>query len=101
MALSSWRVRLLEAVAETGSISAAASRMGISYHRAWDKIHECEDRLGVKLVDTQAGGSGGGGSQLTPAATDFIQRFRTFTDGLNDTVVARFQDSFSSIKETK
>ena len=38
--LSSWRVRLLEAVEETGSISAAASKMHISYRRAWDKIHE-------------------------------------------------------------
>jgi molybdate transport system regulatory protein len=101
VALSSWRVRLLEAVAETGSISAAASRMGVSYHRAWDKIHECEERLGVKLVETQTGGSGGGGSQLTPAAIDFIQRFRAFSDGLHDTITARFQDSFGSLEETK
>lgn len=101
VALSSWRVRLLEAVAETGSISAAASRMGIAYHRAWDKIHECEERLGIKLVDTQTGGSGGGGSQLTPAATDLIQRFRAFTDGLNDTLQTRFQDSFGGTEETK
>ena len=47
--LSTWRVKLLEAVAETGSISAAAAKMGISYRRAWDKIHESEERLGVKL----------------------------------------------------
>ena len=38
--LSSWRVGLLEAIEETGSISAAASKMGVSYRRAWDKIHE-------------------------------------------------------------
>ena len=35
--LSTWRVRLLEAIAETGSISAAAARMNISYRRAWDR----------------------------------------------------------------
>jgi molybdate transport system regulatory protein len=94
VALSSWRVRLLEAVAETGSISAAASKMGVSYHRAWDKIHECEDRLGVKLIDTQAGGSGGGGSQLTPEAADYIRRFHQFADGLNDIILQRFRESF-------
>ncbi|MCK6625155.1 MAG: LysR family transcriptional regulator [Anaerolineae bacterium] len=94
VALSSWRVRLLEAVGETGSISAAASRMGVSYRRAWDKIHECEERLGVKLIDTQTGGSGGGGSQLTPAAVDYIQRFNGFANHLNDAVGARFQEYF-------
>lgn len=92
VALSSWRVKLLEAVRETGSISAAASKMGISYHRAWDKIHECEQRLGVKLIDTQTGGSGGGGSQLTTAAEDYIRRFRVFTDGLNEELTVRFRE---------
>lgn len=92
--LSSWRVRLLEAVAETGSISAAAEKMNISYRRAWDKIHECEERLGVKLVETQTGGSGGGGSQLTEAAVDYIRRFRAFTSGLDSTVRQRFYEFF-------
>ena len=94
VALSSWRVRLLEAIAETGSISAGAVKMGISYRRAWDKIHECEARLGVKLVETQAGGSGGGGSELTAAAQDYIERFHQFTAGLNDIISERFREFF-------
>jgi molybdate transport system regulatory protein len=96
--LSDWRVRLLEAVAETGSISAAASRMGVSYRRAWDKIHECEERLGAKLVETQTGGAGGGGSALTPLALDYIDRFRQLTAGLNEAVTVRFREFFPSEK---
>lgn len=92
--LSSWRVRLLEAIARTGSISAAADEMNISYRRAWDKIHECEERLGVKLVDTQTGGLGGGGSELTEAANDYIARFHQFTSGLNELISQRFRESF-------
>jgi len=92
--LSSWRVRLLEAIAETGSISAAASKMNISYRRAWDKIHESEERLGVKLVETQTGGTGGGGSYLTQTATDYVNRFNEFTAGLNDIVAQRFENYF-------
>ncbi len=92
--LSMWRVRLLEAIRDTGSISAAASHMGISYRRAWDKIHECEERLGVKLVDTQTGGEGGGGSTLTPEALDYIERFRGFTSGLDEIVAQRFREHF-------
>jgi molybdate transport system regulatory protein len=85
---------LLEAVAETGSISAAATKMGISYRRAWDKIHESEERLGVKLVDTQTGGVGGGGSELTAAAQEYVQRFHEFTSGLNELINQRFREYF-------
>ncbi len=92
--LSSWRIRLLEAVEQTGSISAAASRMGVSYRRAWEKIHESEERLGVKLVETQTGGTGGGGSHLTPVATDYIKRFREFMAGLDEIVTHRFEKIF-------
>jgi len=92
--LSLWRVKLLEAIAETGSISAAASKMKISYRRAWDKIHESEERLGVKLVETQTGGTGGGGSQLTEAAIDYVRRFRRFTSGLERVIDQRFKEYF-------
>jgi molybdate transport system regulatory protein len=92
--LSFWRVRLLEAVRDTGSISAAASEMGVSYRRAWDKIHECEERLGVKLIETQTGGEGGGGSQLTPEASDYINRFRTFVSGIDEIIAQRFRENF-------
>ena len=92
--LSSWRVGLLEAIDETGSISAAASKMGVSYRRAWDKIHESEERLGKKLVETQTGGAGGGGSLLTPVAVDYIRRFQELTEGLNEVIIERFEIFF-------
>ena len=92
--LSMWRVQLLQAIVETGSISAAAEKMNISYRRAWDKIHESEERLGVKLVETQTGGVDGGGSQLTSAGQDYVERFHQFTAGLNELVAERFQMYF-------
>ncbi len=76
VALSGWRVALLEAVDRHGSINAAAAAMGIQYRLAWQRIHEMEERLGLVLVQTVAGGAGGGGSVLTPAARDLITRFR-------------------------
>lgn len=93
--LSTWRVSLLQAIEDTGSISAAASQLGISYRRAWEKIHESEERLGVKLVETQTGGSGGGGSYLTAEGLDYVRRFRVFSAGLNEYVARRFQEHFA------
>jgi molybdate transport system regulatory protein len=94
VALSSWRVSLLEAIEETGSISAAATKMGISYRRAWEKIQESEERLGIKLIETQTGGPGGGGSQLTPQAVRYVKQFKELTSGLNDIITQRFNQIF-------
>lgn len=92
--LSDWRVALLEAVDATGSISGAAERMGVHYRLAWSRIHEIEGRLGVKMVETQTGGVGGGGAKLTPAARDYIRKFHAFSDGLHALVSTRFEEAF-------
>lgn len=92
--LSLWRVALLQAIDEDGSISAAAERLGVPYRRAWDRIHECEERLGVKLIDTQTGGTGGGGAQLTQEGTEYVRRFQQFSKGLDELIKSRFREVF-------
>ena len=92
--LSRWRVELLMAIADTGSISGAAERLAIPYRRAWEKVHEMEQRLGVALVDTQTGGQGGGGARLTPAARDYISRFQQFSEGIDLYVQKHFRHAF-------
>ncbi len=92
--LSTWRVTLLEAIAETGSITAGAEKMSVPYRVAWQKVREIEDRLGVAVVETQTGGVGGGGAQLTPTGERYVQKFREFTDGLQKVVQERYRDVF-------
>jgi molybdate transport system regulatory protein len=92
--LSLWRIRLLEAIQETGSISKGAEVMDIPYRRAWEKIHQSEERLGIKLVKTQVGGSGGGGAQLTPECLEFIQKYHTMISGVNALLQKRFSETF-------
>jgi molybdate transport system regulatory protein len=78
--LSDYRVRLLRHIDETGSLAEAAARMQLSYRRAWGKVREIEENLGVKLVESAAGGAGGGGSRLTAEGrrlVDLYERFRT------------------------
>lgn len=94
VALSTWRVELLRAVAETGSISAAAERMKVQYRTAWQKINEMETRLSVKLVETQVGGSHGGGASLTARARDYVDRFEQFQAGVAGVVDTMFRETF-------
>lgn len=59
------QVRLLEVVGRTGSISAAARQLGISYKTAWERIERLNNLAREPVVIRAAGGSQGGGSQLT------------------------------------
>ncbi|HOV78948.1 MAG TPA: LysR family transcriptional regulator [Bacillota bacterium] len=69
-------LKLLSNVHSAGSISRAASEMGMSYRAAWGKIKAAEANLGVSLVVTRVGGEAGGGSKLTPEAEELLKRFR-------------------------
>lgn len=93
--LSVWRVKLLETIEEMGSITSAAVAMSVPYRRAWQRLREMEERLGIPLVATEVGGVGGGGAKLTPEAKDLIQRFHRFADGLTDEIQERFENAFN------
>ena len=70
------KVRLLELVGETGSISAAARKMNMSYRRAWLLMDELNHMFGRDVIETAAGGSGGGGAHVTAFGLRVIQVFR-------------------------
>lgn len=93
--LSRWRVQLLETIAETGSISAAAEKLKVPYRRAWEKVQEIERGLGFRVVDTAVGGQGGGGAHLTEAGREVIARFHAFAAGLEAEVDRRYRASFT------
>jgi len=97
VALSVWRVKLLEAIAQTGSISAGAEKVGVPYRIAWQKIHEMEERLGEKLVETQTGGKEGGGTTLTPLALEYIGKFNQFNQEAQAYLQKRYQETFGEM----
>ncbi len=58
------KYNLLESILETGSITAAASEVNISYRTALNYIDKIESSLDIKIVSTTKGGSGGGGGTI-------------------------------------
>ena len=76
-ALGPGKVRLLELVAETGSISAAGRAMDMSYRRAWVLVSALNATFRLPVVATRGGGAGGGGASLTAFGADLVRRFRT------------------------
>ena len=76
IAMGPGKADLLQAIGETGSISAAARRMKMSYRRAWllvDTMNQCFDG---PLVETATGGNHGGGARITELGQEVLRRYR-------------------------
>lgn len=76
IAIGPGKVALLEAIAETGSISAAAKQLGMSYRRGWVLVDEMNRALSAPVVNAAAGGAHGGGTALTAVGQELVQRYR-------------------------
>jgi molybdate transport system regulatory protein len=70
------KVALLEAIAEQGSISAAARRLGMSYRRAWMLVESLNQLAGTPVVSATTGGTGGGGASLTNIGRTIVEAYR-------------------------
>jgi molybdate transport system regulatory protein len=76
IAIGPGKVDLLEAIGETGSITAAAKRLGMSYRRAWLLIDTMNRCFKKPIVEAEAGGQRGGGTRVTPTGHDVIRLYR-------------------------
>jgi molybdate transport system regulatory protein len=76
-AIGPGKIRLLELVGESGSISAAGRAMKMSYRRAWMLVDELNRCFRTPVVTTQLGGTRGGGAALTDLGHDLIARYRS------------------------
>ena len=74
--LGDTRVRLLEAIAQHGSISQAAKHVPISYKAAWDAVDAMNNLADQPLVQRSAGGPAGGGTVLTEHGRRVVAMYR-------------------------
>lgn len=86
-------MELLAGIDETESISAAARQVGLSYKAAWDAVEAMNNLSDTALVVRSKGGSGGGGTRLTPRGQQLVKTYaaveaenRRFVDTLNQRI---------------
>ena len=72
------KVRLLEAIDRTGSISQAGRSLGMSYRRAWLLIDDMNRCFRHAVVNAKPGGSQGGGAVLTQFGAELVRDYRAF-----------------------
>jgi molybdate transport system regulatory protein len=83
------KIALLEQVAATGSISAAARAMRMSYRRAWLLVEALNGLFREPVVATQTGGSHGGGASLTPFGRELVAAYRAVEREAHELAAAR------------
>lgn len=76
IAIGPGKADLLDAIAVSGSISAAAKHMSMSYRRAWLLVDTMNSCFQGPLVASARGGTGGGGARLTPLGEEVLARYR-------------------------
>jgi molybdate transport system regulatory protein len=100
-ALGPGKIRLLEAIEKTGSISQAGRTLGMSYRRAWLLVDDMNHCFRDQVIDAQPGGAHGGGAILTPFGRKLVERYRAIEA---DALVATrkyLRDLESSLKGAK
>lgn len=83
---------LLDAIERSGSISAAARQMGMSYKRAWDLVDTMNRSFREPLVLTATGGSHGGGAQVSEFGHEVLRRYRELVVKANQSVNKELQE---------
>ncbi|WP_114747826.1 winged helix-turn-helix domain-containing protein [Pleomorphovibrio marinus] len=78
------RAKLLELIAEKGSLSKAAQSMNMSYKKAWDMINDLNNRGSQPFVLLQKGGKLGGHAELTTFGLGFLKKYRQLDEKLQN-----------------
>jgi len=79
-AMGPGKAELIERIAQTGSISAAARAMGMSYRRAWQLVEALNAAYKEPVVVTAIGGQRGGGARVTPHGKRLVALFRAMEE---------------------
>jgi len=75
-AMGPGRAALLEEIERSGSISAAARVLGMSYRRAWQLVEAINASFNEQVVETAIGGRSGGGTRVTEFGHEVLDRYR-------------------------
>ena len=85
------KAELIERIGQTGSISAAARAMGMSYRRAWQLVEALNRDFQKPVVLTAIGGQRGGGARVTPFGAELLRLFRRMEDKASEAIAGELR----------
>ena len=100
-ALGPGKIRLLEAIGKTGSISRAGRALGMSYRRAWLLVDDMNRCFREPVVTAQPGGAQGGGAALTAFGQKVVQKYRKIETEATAAAKSQLHDLEASLRAIK
>jgi molybdate transport system regulatory protein len=95
------KITLLEAIRATGSISAAARSIGMSYRRAWLLVEDINRTLREPAVKAETGGARGGGAVVTPVGQRMVDLYRAIEEQAHSAAGSEFRAIGKLMREPK
>ena len=87
-AIGPGKAELIERIGASGSISAAARAMGMSYRRAWQLVEALNHHFREPVIETAIGGRRGGGARVTPFGREVAALFRQMEEKASDAIAS-------------
>jgi molybdate transport system regulatory protein len=87
-AMGPGKAELIARIGQTGSISAAARAMGMSYRRAWQLVEALNAAYREPVVTTAVGGTKGGGAKVTPFGKRLLALFEAMENKASAAIAA-------------
>ncbi|ODV12333.1 MAG: ModE family transcriptional regulator [Rubrivivax sp. SCN 70-15] len=98
VAIGPGKADVLQSIAETGSIAEAGRRLGMSYQRVWSLVAAMNSDFIEPLVQTQRGGTAGGGAELTAVGTQALAIYRAIEREAERAVARRLPQLLALIR---
>jgi molybdate transport system regulatory protein len=99
-AMGPGKAELVERIARTGSISAAARAMGMSYRRAWQLVEALNTAFREPVIETAIGGKRGGGARVTRYGEVLVARFRAMEARASRAIAADLRRLTAELRES-
>ena len=100
-AMGPGKAELVERILRTGSISAAAREMGMSYRRAWQLVESLNATFREPVVTTAIGGTRGGGARVTPFGNKLVSRFRAMENKASAAIAADLRRFAGNLRKAR
>lgn len=84
------KIDVLEGIEQSGSLSAAARAMGMSYRRAWLLVHDINQAFDEPVAELAVGGREGGGARLTDFGRRLVTDYRAFERKVQQLAIEEF-----------
>ncbi len=99
-AMGPGKAALISHIDRTGSISAAARAMGMSYRRAWQLVEALNRSFAKPVVLTAIGGRRGGGAQVTPFGRQLVREYHRMEDKASVAIARDLRQFLRNLRQT-